>query len=237
MATVNACNEYTPLSESGLSPFARVDVSRASRRGVPEAIYCPGKTVSQIISIAKAMHTDTQAILATRANHEVRQALRLEFPGAEVHDAAQLVLLGAPVEPLHARPVRVLTAGTADLPVAEEAAVTASVLGNRVERLYDVGVAGLHRLLAHLDEIKDSGVVIVVAGMDGALPSVVSGLIDRIVIAVPTSTGYGASFQGLAPLLGMLNGCSPGMAVVNIDNGYGAGYLASMVNRMQGVSP
>ncbi len=212
--------------------FAKIDSHRDLRRGIPEAVYCPGKTTDQIVAIVTRMVASRSLALATRATPEIHARIQESLVGTPVtyHEKARMVVAGKPPAARRGR-VLVVTAGTSDIPVAEEAAVTAEVLGNRVTRLYDVGVAGIHRVLDHRDLLQGAKVVVVVAGMEGALPSVVAGLVDVPVIAVPTSVGYGASFDGLAALLGMMNACSPGVAVVNIDNGFGAGYLASVMNR------
>ena len=212
--------------------FAKIDSHREIRRGIPEAVYCPGKTEDQIVAIMKRMVEAKSLALATRASPEIFQRVLGALDEAPVvyHEKARMVVAGK-TPPAKRGHVLVVTAGTSDIPVAEEAAVTAEVLGNRVTRLYDVGVAGIHRVLDQRELLQGAKVVIVVAGMEGALPSVVAGLVDVPVIAVPTSVGYGASFDGLAALLAMMNACSPGVAVVNIDNGFGAGYLASTINR------
>ena len=212
--------------------FAKIDSHREIRRGVPEAVYCPGKTTAQIVEIVRRMVASRSVALATRASPEIHEAIVKGLAGVPVvyHEKARMVVAGK-VPRARRGNVLVVTAGTSDIPVAEESAVTAEVLGNRVTRLYDVGVAGIHRVLDHRDLLQGAKVILVVAGMEGALPSVVAGLVDVPVIAVPTSVGYGASFDGLAALLAMLNACSPGVAVVNIDNGFGAGYLASVMNR------
>jgi len=212
--------------------FAKIDSHREIRRGIPEAVYCPGKTTDQIVAIVKRMVSSKSLALATRASPEIYERLQENLDGVPVvyHEKARLVVAGKVPAPKRGN-VLVVTAGTSDIPVAEETAVTAEVLGNRVTRLYDVGVAGIHRVLDHRELLQKAKVVVVVAGMEGALPSVVAGLVDVPVIAVPTSVGYGASFDGLAALLAMMNACSPGVAVVNIDNGFGAGYLASTINR------
>jgi pyridinium-3,5-biscarboxylic acid mononucleotide synthase len=211
--------------------FAKIDSHREIRRGHPEAIYCPGKTPDQIVTIARRMIASGSVVLATRATADVHERLRQALPKTPVeYDVtARLVIAGARPKARRGN-ILVVTAGTSDIPVAEEAGVTAEVLGNRVTRLYDVGVAGVHRVLDRRDTLRKARVIIVVAGMEGALPSVVAGLVDVPVIAVPTSVGYGASFDGLAALLGMMNSCAPGVAVVNIDNGFGAGYFASVIN-------
>jgi pyridinium-3,5-biscarboxylic acid mononucleotide synthase len=211
--------------------FAKVDHHRALRRGFPEAIFGAGKTKEQIAAITLAIASRGQNTLVTRTTAAVHAHLSATQPTARFHEAARCVTLEvATVPPLPGR-IAVLCAGTSDIPVAEEAAVTASFHGASVDRIYDVGVAGLHRLLDKAESIRKASVVIVAAGMEGALPSVVGGLVDTPVIAVPTSIGYGASFQGLAALLAMLNSCASGVAVVNIDNGFGAGHLASLILR------
>ena len=221
--------QAAPLADLG---FAQVDMHRALRKGFPEVIFGSGKTPEQVVGIAAKILEREQRILITRIQGEHARALRRKFKRAVHHDAARCVTIEK--SPLSKRPgtVAVLCAGTSDLPVAEEAAVTAGIMGNQVERIYDVGVAGLHRLLRRLELIQSAHVIIAVAGMEGALPSVVAGLVSRPVIAVPTSIGYGASFGGLAALLGMLNSCGSGVTVVNIDNGFGAGYAASQINEL-----
>lgn len=214
--------------------FARIDHHRRLRQGDPEVVYCPGKTADQVVSICRALAQRSDGFLATRAEEAVRARLREVFPAAQVHDLARLVVLPS-AEPIRVRvrgPVCVVTAGTADLPVAEEAAVCAAAMGNPVTRLNDVGVAGLHRLLRAHGELQEAAVVVVVAGMEAALASVVGGLVAAPVIAVPTSVGYGASFGGLAALLAILNSCAPGVLAVNIDNGYGAAAAATRINRI-----
>ena len=212
--------------------FARMDNHRALRQGFPEVILCQGKTVAQIAAIATRILERHGTLLATRATPEMFEAVKAATPRAKYHPLSRAIV----VKPSHAaRPighVLVLSAGTSDIPVAEEAAVTADVLGSRVETLYDVGVAGLHRILDKQAALDAARVLVVVAGMDGVLPSVVGGLVSKPVIAVPTSIGYGASFQGLAALLTMLNSCASGLAVVNIDNGFGAGVLAHRINAL-----
>lgn len=214
--------------------FARIDHHRALRQGFPEVIFCEGKTVEQVVEIAKRIVDVGSTMLATRADDAKRSALAQAFENAECHDLARTVVVPGEtpvVETLGT--ILIVAAGTSDLPVAEEAVVTARVMGNRVETLYDVGVAGIHRLLASHDRFVEASVVVVVAGMEGALPSVVGGLVEGPVIAVPTSVGYGASFKGVAALLGMLNSCASGVTVVNIDNGFGAGVAASKINRLR----
>jgi len=211
--------------------YALVDTHREIRKGFPEVIYGQGKTISQVVEIAKKLlETTTKNVLATRVDPECYLALRQEIPEAEYNETARLIIIRRG-EQSRIGNIVVVSAGTTDLPVAEEAAATAEAMGNYVERLYDSGVAGLHRLLSRADKLFKAKVIIVVAGMDGALPSVVGGLVDKPVIAVPTSTGYGSSFGGLAALLAMLNSCAAGVGVVNIDNGFGAGYLASLINQ------
>jgi len=214
-------------------PFARVDHHRALRNGFPEVVFCAGKTADQVIAICERLAARGGGFLATRADERTRARLGERFPSAEVHDLARVVYLppDEPMEPADVGPILVVSAGTSDLPVAEEAAVSALAMGNRVERLYDVGVAGIHRLLGESEVLRRAAVVIVVAGMEGALPSVVGGLVAAPVIAVPTSVGYGASFGGLAALLGMLNSCASGLMVVNIDNGFGAACAATRIVR------
>jgi len=206
-----------------------VDTHRALRTGEAEAVYCPGKTPEQAAAAFAALARSGGPVLATRAGAEHVAAITAATPGAVAHPKARMVVLPGPAAELGT--VAVVGAGTSDLPVAEEAAVTAEALGARVERLADVGVAGLHRLLARLDELRQADVVVAVAGMEGALPSVLAGLVAAPVVAVPTSIGYGASFGGLAPLLAMLNACAPGVAVVNIDNGFGAAVVAVRILR------
>lgn len=212
--------------------FAKLDHHRAIRNGYPEVIYCQGKTNAQIVEIVQRLMLKTNNILATRASREVYDAICSLTGEAEYHEEARIVVVKRKEIIVTEKQIAVITAGTSDIPVAEEAAVTAEVLGNRVNRVYDVGVAGIHRLLSKMDIISEANVIIVVAGMEGALASVVGGLVDKPVIAVPTSVGYGASFGGLSALLTMLNSCASGVGVVNIDNGFGAGYLASNINKL-----
>ena len=212
--------------------FAKPDLHRELRTGVPEVIYGEGKTIEQIVAIAERLAADGQNALVTRLDADRAAALRARVPGLAYHPDARLAVLATvPIAPPGEGTILVASAGTADQPVAEEAACTAELMGNAVERLYDVGVAGLHRLLANRERLAASRVVVVVAGMEGALPSVVGGLVAVPVIAVPTSVGYGASFGGLAALLAMMNSCAAGITVVNVDNGFGAGVAASRINR------
>ncbi|MDR3121669.1 MAG: nickel pincer cofactor biosynthesis protein LarB [Clostridiales bacterium] len=212
--------------------FAKVDHHRELRTGYPEVIFCQGKTAEQVRLIVAELLKEGSNILATRAQPEVYEEVMKAAPDAEYSETARtIVIRRKKIKPTE-KIIGVVSAGTSDLPVAEEACITAETLGNTVERLYDVGVAGLHRLLSNTDKLARANVLIVVAGMEGALASVVGGLVDKPVIAVPTSVGYGASFGGLAALLAMLNSCASGVGVVNIDNGFGAGFLASMINKL-----
>jgi NCAIR mutase (PurE)-related protein len=221
--------------------FATLDHQRALRVGFPEVVFGPGKTPAQLVTIVTRLARRNGVVLATRVDEAGRAALARAFPSAEVHERARAVIVrtNSSSSPSRGRNLRhsrlvgrvlIVCAGTADLPVAEEALVTARALGSRAELVADVGVAGLHRLLAHRRALRGARVVVVVAGLEGALPSVVGGLTDRPVIAVPTSVGYGAHFDGLAPLLAMLNSCAAGVTVVNVDNGFGAGYAAHLIN-------
>jgi len=213
--------------------FARIDHHRSLRVGHPEVVFCEGKSLEQVVAICERLEAATGGFLGTRANEAIATALRSRFPEVAWNPAARTVFLASPkrVSEAPSGVILVISAGTSDLPVAEEAAVVAEAFGHRVERLHDVGVAGLHRLLAESDRLAKASVIIVVAGMEGALPSVVGGLVAVPVIAVPTSVGYGASFGGLAALLGMLNSCAAGVTVVNIDNGFGAAAAASRICR------
>ena len=211
--------------------FAKPDYDRQQRRGMPEVIYGAGKTAAQIAAIMRALNAAGQNAFATRVTAEQAAAVCTELPDAVYREDARILTRDVVPLPERKGKVAVLCAGTSDLPVAEEAAITAERLGASVERVFDVGVAGLHRLLSRMDRFADARAIVVVAGMEGALPSVVGGLTDKPVIAVPTSIGYGASFQGLAALLGMLNSCAAGVTVVNIDNGFGAGVAAALINR------
>ena len=212
--------------------FARIDHHRAVRQGFPEVVFGPGKTPEQIAAIAERIVAAGHNLLVTRTGLDAFAAVRQRLPAASFHEQARTITLRTSPLPEGRGTILVVAAGTADLPVAEEAVVSAEIMGNRVERLYDVGVAGLHRLLAEQDRLSAAHVLIVVAGMEGALPSVVGGLVDVPVIAVPTSVGYGASFGGLTALLGMLNSCASGISVVNIDNGFGAAAVASSINHL-----
>ena len=213
--------------------FTRIDHHRSLRKGFPEVIWGQGKTSGQILSIMKQLKRKGQNILITRLEEKKARAIQKVFRKSRYYPRSQvLTYLTHPVQSGGKGTILVITAGTTDIPVAEEAAVTAQFMGNRAETIYDVGVAGIHRLLSERQRLEAARVLIVVAGMEGALPSVVGGLVDRPVIAVPTSVGYGTSFGGITALLAMLNSCASGVAVVNIDNGFGAGYLASLINRI-----
>jgi hypothetical protein len=212
--------------------FAKIDNNRELRVGYPEVIYCEGKTVEQIKGIVSLMLTKNVNILGTRASRIMYEGVKELYNGVEYNELARTIMIRKKENKFQSTYIALVSGGTSDMPVAEEAAITAEFYGNKVERIYDVGVAGIHRLFENLDVIRGARVVITVAGMEGALTSVVGGLVDKPVIAVPTSVGYGASFKGLAALLSMLNSCSSGVSVVNIDNGFGAGYLASMINRI-----
>ncbi len=210
--------------------FAKLDTHRDLRRGFPEVIFCMGKTIPQVVQIFKALSDNERRIMATKAGPGIFEAVHKACPDAIYNEAAQIILSSDSHETKTTRRIAVVSAGTSDIPIAEEAAVTAETMGNPVDRLFDVGVAGIHRLLHNKDTLFKASVIVVVAGMEGALASVVGGMVDRPVVAVPTSIGYGASFHGLAALLSMLNCCSPGVAVMNIDNGFGGGYFAGIVN-------
>jgi NCAIR mutase (PurE)-related protein len=221
--------QSAPVADLG---FAQVDTHRALRKNFPEVIFGSGKTPEQIVRIAAKLLEHGQRVLATRITAEHARALRKKLKRAVYHPLARCVIIEQ--RPLPKRPgfIAVVCAGTSDLPVAEEAAVTAGIMGNRVERIHDIGVAGLHRMLARMETLQQSNVIVAVAGMEGALPSVLAGLVSKPVIAVPTSIGYGASFSGIAALLAMLNSCASGVTVVNIDNGFGAGFAASQINAL-----
>ncbi|MBN2214666.1 MAG: nickel pincer cofactor biosynthesis protein LarB [Bacteroidales bacterium] len=211
---------------------SKIDNHRELRTGYPEVIFCSGKTVDQVRDIVQHMLTGNQNILATRATEKMYTAVKKICDEAKFHALARIISIKRTQQKLTQTTIAVVTAGTSDIPVAEEAAVTAEFFGNRVSRVFDVGVAGIHRLYNKLPEIRNARVIVVVAGMEGALPSIVGGLVDKPVIAVPTSVGYGASFNGLSALLGMLTSCASGVSVVNIDNGFGAGYMAGMINKL-----
>jgi hypothetical protein len=211
--------------------FARIDLDRARRRGIPEVIYGPGKTPEQLRRIFQTLAENHPNVLATRVRPEAVEDVLRDHPEAEFDPISQVLCLHREKELLGTGRVQVVCAGTSDLPVAQEAEICARVMGNQTHLLADVGVAGVHRVLGKVSQLREARVLIVVAGMEGALPTVVAGLVDRPVIAVPTSTGYGASFQGLAALLGMLNSCAGGVSVVNIDNGFGAAFSATLMNR------
>ena len=212
--------------------FVNIDQHRNLRTGYPEAVFCQGKTSAQIAEIFVRLAESNDNIMGTRATPENYEAVRELVPDALYYEEARMIVVNRDPQPKHDRTVAVVTAGTADIPVAEEAAVTAMMLGNPVDRIYDVGVAGIHRLFAKLDRIRQARVVIVVAGMEGALASVAGGLVEAPVIAVPTSIGYGANLGGISALLSMLNSCANGVGIVNIDNGFGAAYLAANINRL-----
>lgn len=224
--------KHFPYDDLG---FAKIDSQRQLRKGFPEVIFCQGKTIEQITKIAKRIKKTRGKIVATRATPEVYQEIKKIIPEVTYFKEARIVAVKQRFKKISSKFILVVSGGTADIPVAEEAAVIAELMDNRVERLYDVGVSGLHRLLNNSKKLLAANVLIVVAGMEGALPSVVGGLVDKPIIAVPTSVGYGASFKGLSALLTMLNSCAPGLAVVNIDNGFGAGYMASLINQLNEV--
>jgi pyridinium-3,5-biscarboxylic acid mononucleotide synthase len=218
-----------PFEDAG---FAKIDHHRELRTGYPEVILCSGKTNEQVLKIIAMMYEKKNNILATRANPELFNIVHHQFPECQYNEAARaMTIQQKKLEPTDTY-ISIVTAGTADIPVAEEAAVTAEIFGNKVERIYDVGIAGIHRLYQRIDIIRGGKVIIAIAGMEGALASVLGGLVNKPIIAVPTSVGYGANFQGLAALLTMLNSCAAGISVVNIDNGFGAGYIASLINKI-----
>ncbi len=213
--------------------FAKIDNHRELRLGYPEVIYCAGKTIEQVKTIFLYLLGSGRNILATRASEEMFEEIKKICMEAVYHREARAITVVKREIKTGKSSIAIVTAGTSDIPVAEEAAVTAESFGNKVERYFDIGVAGIHRLFKSLPEIRKARVIIAIAGMEGALASVLGGLVERPIIAVPTSVGYGASFEGLAALLTMLNSCAPGISVVNIDNGFGAGYMASMINRIE----
>lgn len=211
--------------------FAKIDKHRKIRKGFPETVFCQGKTLTQILKIIENKNKEKHNILATKANEKIFKAVKKKFPKAEYNnDAKMIVIKKEKIKPKKGK-ILIITAGTSDIPIAEEAVVTTELMGNKVEKVYDVGVAGVHRLLDVKEKIFEANVIIVIAGMEGALASIVGGLTSKPVIAVPTSVGYGANFKGIAPLLTMMNCCAEGVVVVNIDNGFGAGYFASLINR------
>jgi NCAIR mutase (PurE)-related protein len=213
--------------------FARIDHHREMRTGYPEIIYCAGKSVEQVREIFRVMSEKESNVIGTRANNEMYEAVRSILTDAVYYPVARIISLQKKKPKVPESKIAIITAGTSDIPVAEEAAVTAELLGNNVLKIYDAGVAGIHRLVDKLPEIRNCRVIIVIAGMEGALASVVGGLVDKPVIAVPTSVGYGANFGGISALLAMLTSCSTGVTVVNIDNGFGAGFAASMINKIE----
>jgi len=213
--------------------FATIDHHRSLRRGFPEVIYGPGKKAEEIVKISEKMIGKGENVLITRLTYKKARIVKQHFPASEYYPGPKaLTIVVNPIEKRGKGKILVISAGTSDIPVAEEAVITARIMGNDVETLFDIGVAGLHRLLGKMDVIMGASVIVVVAGMEGALPSIVGGLVDKPVIAVPTSIGYGASLKGISALLGMLNSCVSGVTVVNIDNGFGAGYAASLINRL-----
>ena len=227
-----ALEQLRTLPFEAISDFALLDNHRALRRGFPEVILAEGKTPEQVLKIFERLATHSDRVLATRVSQELYQAIGDQLPEATYYPISRMLILNRSEQ--ERKPgILVVTGGTSDIPVAEEAAMTAELMGNCVERLFDVGVAGLHRLLSQQEQIQKARVIVAVAGMEGALASVVAGLVSVPVIAVPTSVGYGASFHGLAALLAMLNSCANGIAVVNIDNGFGAGYMAGIINRLE----
>lgn len=225
------------LEKLGDLPFkdlghTKVDNHREIRTGYPEVVFCEGKNPKQVVGIMNYMASQKVNVLGTRASREVYKEVLKKLPSAKYNETGRTITLKQVKTKKTSTYIAILTAGTSDMPVAEEASVTAELFGNQVKRFYDVGVAGIHRLYSGLEEIRKARVIIVIAGMEGALPSIVGGLVDKPVIAVPTSIGYGASFNGLAALLGMLTSCASGVSVVNIDNGFGAAYMASMINKL-----
>lgn len=217
--------------------FARIDLLRAARKGFPEVVFCEGKEPDQVVRILEELLGRAPNVMATRANPALYDHVKARLPEAAYSTIARVIRVERDPLPRTCGHVLVVSAGTSDIPVAEEAALTLETLGARTTRLYDVGVAGIHRILAHTEALRSANAVVVAAGMEGALPSVVGGLTDRPVIAVPTAVGYGAHFGGLTPLLAMLNSCVPGVLVVNIDNGFGAGYAAALINRLAAAPP
>ncbi|MBI2558407.1 nickel pincer cofactor biosynthesis protein LarB [Candidatus Woesearchaeota archaeon] len=220
--------KFLPYEDLG---FAKIDHHRVLRKGFPEVVFCQNKTKEHVVQIVKRLSKNNTQVLATRATEEMFNEVKKNIKNTQYNKYSKTIIINKSDKIMKKGKILILSAGTSDINVAEEAAVVAESMGNKVERIYDVGVAGLHRLLGNKEKIEDADVLIIVAGMDGVLPSVVSGLVGKPIIAVPTSVGYGASFKGIAPLLTMLNSCSPGVVVVNIDNGFGAGYFASLINR------
>ncbi len=233
VAIDQAVERLRSLPYETVGNFAHLDQHRALRCGFPEVVFGQGKTTDQIVQIVHRLADKNDRVMVTRVTAEMNAVIQPQVPGLVYHQEARIQILDRSKGQVKKPGVFVLSAGTADIPVAEEAALTADIMGNEVERVYDVGVAGIHRLLNQIERLQRARVVVVVAGMDGALPSVVGGLVSVPVIAVPTSVGYGASFQGLSALLTMLNSCATGVAVVNIDNGFGAGVLASRINQVE----
>jgi NCAIR mutase (PurE)-related protein len=234
VAVDTALDELRHLPFENIDGFATLDNHRALRTGFPEVIFGQGKRPTQVVGVVRRLSEHNDKVMVTRVDKAMAEEIQAELPELTYHPLPRLLVLDRSA-PAEKRPgVLVVTAGTADMPVAEEAAITSELMGNAVERMFDVGVAGIHRLLGQTERLWQATVVVVVAGMDGALPSVVGGLVSAPVIAVPTSVGYGASFNGLSALLTMLNSCATGVAVVNIDNGFGAGYMASLINQLKG---
>ena len=231
-ATLDAAKKLQHMAYEDIT-YAHIDHHRSLRKGFPEVIFGEGKTADQVAGIMEKMVPQEKIILVTRIDRNKADIILSRFPTADYHADARMIVLELETMPIKGRgPVLVITAGTSDIPVAQEAYLTAKSMGNRVEAIFDVGVSGIHRLLNHKDSIDRAAVLIVAAGMEGALPSVVAGMVDKPVIAVPTSVGYGVNFGGLTALCAMLNSCSSNVAVVNIDNGFGAGYMASLINRV-----
>ena len=230
--TVDEVLDYLKVMPFDDLGFAKVDLHRGLRKGFPEVVYCPGKTDSEVVAIIERLMNHSDNVLATRASEQIFQLVQDQHPQARFNQRARCItIVKEPIKKIDGT-ILIVSAGTADIDVAEEAVVTADIMGNRVERLYDVGVAGIHRLLHNSGKLHQAAVIVVVAGMEGALPSVVAGIVNKPVIAVPTSTGYGTNFGGVAPLLSMLNSCASGVMVVNIDNGFGGGYNASVINHL-----
>ena len=231
-ATLDAAKKLQHMAYDDIT-YAHIDHHRSLRKGFPEVIFGEGKTADQVAGIMEKMVPQEKIILVTRIDRNKADIILSRFPKAVYHGDARMIVLELETMPIKGRgPVLIITAGTSDIPVAQEAYLTAKAMGNKVETIFDVGVSGIHRLLNHKDSIDRAAVLIVAAGMEGALPSVVAGMIDKPVIAVPTSVGYGVNFGGLTALFAMLNSCSSNVAVVNIDNGFGAGYMASLINRV-----